>query len=825
MSYGIVRTQVEDPGLYTVKLPGVDAPVEMWCCTADELAIGSKVAVADVDNLPYWDRDNILPNVGDYVYSDERSWKGPEQARGKFPASFALGYIYFDNWIKQCPLFKRDTITEIIDDNHVRLERYGASEPVEVQYMTCDAGIFNVDDYVLVRFKDNDWNKPLVVGFVKEPKYCYAPFWILGNQLDFNAQLRIGVNQSKQPIWPDPDFTTEGYLFQKWISNEECIVVGPRIAGSPYVSVLNAENGNVHALFKIGAPEISCPGGGPGSTAWFTWVYANGDPTNIWIVAWADGSCPMVLVQHWEKAGGEWSLTAQRIETDTSSDILGDGTSYVIPHRRTYAGGVYGNYIDNGGQVWVGYAESDLVVDEGIDVYCCAGYNEHCGNYGRNEYLRQAWGIGSVDVASWAKNGFPGFSSKIQHRNTVIEECRRDIPKQWGEGWSCPECGCYDVEPGIGCCRQGGFVCTSSWWSWGGMFINFDGTYEIMEGFHQIPEMDTGQITQCELNCPECTSGPDCHCCTYICFPVTDTVSCPDRSCESYISHEEWGFTPAGADDLYYCSGTACSVGTLFHTEYGGCRKAGGRRLYGVADRGFVDGYGFDYKVFWVEDYYRYHEPYYWEGTSEPYAVYGPTLAMMDTLGGWVDCGRPTLNPHPPSNMGTRNQNLAESLELPTYGYYYIPTVSCQSIFSDDYGNKEYYKGYLIGFDPNEDFFHGNPIQTNRLEPLAVSTWFYQDQLPWLIDEEGFELGDLGGYWVEDPSKTSQTSSSSSVTSTSSTSTSSASSSISSSTSSSSRSSTSSSWTTSISSVSSSVTGVSSSVTTITSSSSSSSII
>ena len=229
--------------------------------------------------------------------------------------------------------------------------------------------------------------------------------------------------------------------------------------------------------------------------------------------------------------------------------------------------------------------------------------------------------------------------------------------------------------------------------------------------------------------------------------------------------------------------------------------------------------------MFWVYDHYRHQEPYYWEGVGGlPYAVYGPTLAMMDTLGGWVDCGRPTLNPHPPANIGTKNQNLAESLEQPTYGYYYIPEVSCQSIFSDDFSNLEYYKGYLIGGDPGE-FFGPNPVQINRLEPLAVSTWFYQDQLPWLVDEEGLTEGDLGGYYVEDPSKTSQTSSSSSVTSTSSTSTSSASSSISSSSSSSSRSSTSSSWTTSISSVSSSVTGVSSSVTTSVSSSSSSSII
>jgi hypothetical protein len=215
MSYGYVKSKVEDPGLYMVNIPGIESYVEMWCCTADDLAVNSKVAIADVGNDDDWTRNNILPNAGLYTFSDHRSWMPPEASRGRFPATYALGYIRFESWKLSCPTFRRDIITEVIDANYVRLRDYGSEEPVLVQYMDCNAAVFNVDDTVLVKFEDNDWNKPLVVGFVKEPKYCAAPFWTPGNQWDFDQQIHINVGQSKYPLWPDPNVTNRGYLYQK----------------------------------------------------------------------------------------------------------------------------------------------------------------------------------------------------------------------------------------------------------------------------------------------------------------------------------------------------------------------------------------------------------------------------------------------------------------------------------------------------------------------------------------------------------------------------------------------------------------------------------
>ena len=786
-----MKSKVEDPGLYTVKIPGIETYVEMWCCTADDLAINSKVAVADVDNDDDWTRNNLLPNVGMYTYSDSRSWMPPEAARDRFPATFALGYIRFDPWRLRCPTYRRDIITEVVDANYVRLRDYGSEEPVLVQYMDCNAAVFSVDDTVLVKFEDNDWNKPLVVGFVKEPKYCSAPFWTPGDQWDFDQQIHIGVGSSTYPQWPDPDVTRLGYLYQKWISTTECVVVGPKVAGSCYVSILNNETGETTTLTKCLRTILCNP---PGPASWSTdYIFANGNPTNVWIVAWGSGACYRVLVEHWQKLkegaedaiDGEWTLRASR--TDVAGGNLRDGDARVEGHRTNLFGPTYGNYIDNAGKVWVIYFEATGTIEEGVDIDCCAGYSGDCSHYATNQRVLRKWGVASVDVATWAQSGFPGFTDKIKWREDWYEVCERYVPKYWTESWSCDECyvsgflysgPCPSHPAGAGCCFQQDFYCENPYYKFYGGFINHDGTYFLQDALYELYDRgydwDWGP---CELTCPECkpgscceaTSTGDCDCCWNFC----EGLRCPDQSCVAVKGIQEWGFTPDGIDDLYYCQGMGCdNCVPYIDQNTGGCGCFGGQFWHStiVADRSWVDGYGNPYYIMWVWDYDRHYIPYYEEGFGEQVAVYRRESMMIDNLGGRVNCGIPSLNPHPPASLSDPWQNIAESLEYFPYGYYYLSRAHCKHSWTDSIGTTEGWEGYLIGApeDPEETHYLGKEITINHRDPLAVATYDNIDQIPWMVTQEEEDASGLYGLWVEAKPATSQTSSSISASSSSS---------------------------------------------------------
>lgn len=43
---------------------------------------------------------------------------------------------------------------------------------VTIRYMECNSGVFNVGDRVVVQFEGNDWARPVVVGFVDNPRAC-----------------------------------------------------------------------------------------------------------------------------------------------------------------------------------------------------------------------------------------------------------------------------------------------------------------------------------------------------------------------------------------------------------------------------------------------------------------------------------------------------------------------------------------------------------------------------------------------------------------------------------------------------------------------------
>ena len=53
------------------------------------------------------------------------------------------------------------------------------SSNIPIEYMSCNADAFNIDDRVLVQFQGQGWGNPRVIGFESEPKSCVAGFIIV----------------------------------------------------------------------------------------------------------------------------------------------------------------------------------------------------------------------------------------------------------------------------------------------------------------------------------------------------------------------------------------------------------------------------------------------------------------------------------------------------------------------------------------------------------------------------------------------------------------------------------------------------------------------
>ena len=54
---------------------------------------------------------------------------------------------------------------------------------VPIEYMDCNALVFEVDDHVLVEFLDRDWTSPKIIGFAEHPKPCNTLGMVLSGKL------------------------------------------------------------------------------------------------------------------------------------------------------------------------------------------------------------------------------------------------------------------------------------------------------------------------------------------------------------------------------------------------------------------------------------------------------------------------------------------------------------------------------------------------------------------------------------------------------------------------------------------------------------------
>ncbi len=71
------------------------------------------------------------------------------------------------------PLSSRDTP----DGSELKINQSFGLNSVPIEYMDCNAAAFAEGDDVIVKFEDNDWKSPKVIGFKSDPKACEWEPW------------------------------------------------------------------------------------------------------------------------------------------------------------------------------------------------------------------------------------------------------------------------------------------------------------------------------------------------------------------------------------------------------------------------------------------------------------------------------------------------------------------------------------------------------------------------------------------------------------------------------------------------------------------------
>ena len=179
--------------------------------TLDPIEQGDVVEVVDMDNLPPWeykesDRARLLPARGEYTYQPAKRWYGANELIAlQKVASLAMCWFYIENWRKNCPLYRRATITRVesVKYVYVNINRPHLGDTIEkrcrVDYMTCDATNMVPGDEVIVKFINSDIRRGVVVGFWNSPRVCEGYLYFALRASDFNT-LAEDASQSSESL-------------------------------------------------------------------------------------------------------------------------------------------------------------------------------------------------------------------------------------------------------------------------------------------------------------------------------------------------------------------------------------------------------------------------------------------------------------------------------------------------------------------------------------------------------------------------------------------------------------------------------------------------
>ena len=137
---------------------------------------GSNIQPGYNENAFYGeDRDGMLKPVI-AVPSPEAFWNWAMQGGWqKWKPTYRYGTItVIDKDLDTCTITLDDTLNP---DTDLDVNNMATLSDVPIEYMDCDSSAFDVKDVVIVKFEDNDWSKPKVIGFKDHPKGCYWEGW------------------------------------------------------------------------------------------------------------------------------------------------------------------------------------------------------------------------------------------------------------------------------------------------------------------------------------------------------------------------------------------------------------------------------------------------------------------------------------------------------------------------------------------------------------------------------------------------------------------------------------------------------------------------
>lgn len=111
------------------------------------------------------------------------------------PAQAFYNLAMMPGWQKWKPLFRYATITSIDGDTasidfenisssqqNLNINQTTNAKDVKIEYMNCNGSAFEVSDSVLVKFTDQNFESPVIVGFKDNPKTCSIAYLLV--QLD-----------------------------------------------------------------------------------------------------------------------------------------------------------------------------------------------------------------------------------------------------------------------------------------------------------------------------------------------------------------------------------------------------------------------------------------------------------------------------------------------------------------------------------------------------------------------------------------------------------------------------------------------------------------
>jgi hypothetical protein len=171
---------------------------EVWCVDLTEDAeADSLVATVEIPGEP----TAMLLAAG---CREASSTDGRLLARALMtPAQAFWNAAVLPGWQRWMPTFRKATVTAVkkpqgavdvlLDDavstaqslTVMRKEASRALANVPVVYMDCGAEIFEVNDRVVIEFYNRDWDSPVCIGFVENPRECTPEYFYLEIQREY----------------------------------------------------------------------------------------------------------------------------------------------------------------------------------------------------------------------------------------------------------------------------------------------------------------------------------------------------------------------------------------------------------------------------------------------------------------------------------------------------------------------------------------------------------------------------------------------------------------------------------------------------------------